>query len=298
MDDGSATHVVAEGAPRRLDAFLHGLLPTLSRRLVQAVIAEGAVRVNGRPGRKGTLLAPGDRVTAPRIGGLAPDPTLEVPVVHADHAVVVVDKPGGMPGHALDPRQHGTVASFLLARWPEMAAVGEPLAPGLVHRLDTGTSGLLAAARTPEAFTALRAAFRAGQVQKRYLAVVAGAATLHTTVEVSLRHDPRDRRRMIPALAGTRGWRARSVVDSVAAYGSRQLVRVTIETGVTHQVRAHLALLGHPVLGDDLYGGPPVDLPPERHALHAAALAFPHPTRGDVLSLERPLPADLAPLLG
>jgi 23S rRNA pseudouridine1911/1915/1917 synthase len=296
-DDSTTTHVVTESAPRRLDAFLHALLPGLSRRLVHTVIAEGAVRVNGRPGRKGTLLEPGDRVTAPQIGPLAPDPTLELPVVHADEAVVVVDKPGGMPGHALDPRQRGTVASFLLTRWPEMAAVGEPLAPGLAHRLDTGTSGLLAAARTPEAFAALREAFRAGRVRKRYLAVVAGSATVHTTIEVGLRHDPRDRRRMIPAGAGTRGWRARSAVDSVAAYGDRQLVQVTIETGVTHQVRAHLALLGHPVLGDDLYGGPPAVLPPERHALHAAALAFPHPTRGELLSLERPLPADLAMLL-
>lgn len=298
MDDAPATHVVADGAPRRLDAFLHTLFPQLSRRLVHAVIAEGAVRVNGRPGRKGTLLAPGDHVTAPRIGALAPDPGLDLPVAYVDEAVVVVDKPGGMPGHALDPRQRGTVASFLLARWPEMAMVGEALAPGLVHRLDTGTSGLLAAGRTPDAYAALRAAFRTGQVQKRYLAIVAGTAPLHTTVEVSLRHDPRDRRRMIPAHEGTRGWRARSVVDSVATYGDRQLVRVAITTGVTHQVRAHLALLGHPVLGDDLYGGPRSALPPERHALHAAALAFPHPRRATLVSLETPLPADLATLLG
>jgi 23S rRNA pseudouridine1911/1915/1917 synthase len=297
MADAPATHIVGTDAPRRLDAFLHRVLPGLSRRLVHAVIQDGGVRVNDRPARKGTLLRTGDRVIVPAIGPLAPEPELSVAVVHEDDALVVVDKPGGMPGHALDPRQRGTVAGFLLARWPEVATIGDPLAPGLVHRLDTGTSGLLAAARTPAAWQALRAAFRAGRVRKRYLAVVAGGTPIRTTVDTPLRHDPRDRRRMVPAPEGGRGWRARSLIETVQVAGERQLVAVAIETGVTHQVRVHLALVGHPVLGDHLYGGPAADLPPDRHALHAALLALPHPTKGDEVTVESPLPADLDELI-
>ena len=141
--------VDAADAPR-LDAFLAGSLPELPRRLVRRVIAEGAVRVNGRRAAKGLRLRPGDRITLPDFPvALEPEPALAVSVLHEDASLVVLDKPGGMRGHALDPRQRGTAAAFVLARWPETAGVGDPLAPGLVHRLDGGTSGVLVVARTP-----------------------------------------------------------------------------------------------------------------------------------------------------
>src|SRR5207247_1629380 len=180
------TLTVGAGAAR-LDAFLHGALPALSRRFVRRLIAEGAVCVNGRPAAKGVRVAPGDRVTLPDLPAtITPEPGLALAVLHEDDALVALDKPGGMPGHALDPRQRGPAAAFLLARYPEMADVGDPLAPGLVHRLDSGTSGLLVAARTRAAHCALRAALRARAVEKRYLAWVPGDASALDGARVAL----------------------------------------------------------------------------------------------------------------
>ena len=302
MTDVTLTvHADREPAAARLDAFVHAALPGLSRRLVHRLIAEGHVRVNGRRAPKGARLRPGDVVTLPALpASIAPEAALALPVVYEDDTLVAVDKPGGMPGHALDPRERGTAAAFLLARYPEMAAVGDPFAPGLVHRLDTGTSGLLLAARSAEAHGALRAALRARAVEKRYVAVVAGSARdLHgKRVSLPLAHDPRDRRRMIPAPGTTgRAWAAESAVAVLEARAGTTLLEVTIRTGVTHQVRVHLAHLGRPVLGDTLYGGEPADLPAGRHALHASRLTLPHPADGRRLVIESALPADLRALV-
>jgi 23S rRNA pseudouridine1911/1915/1917 synthase len=289
---------VGGAAGERLDAFVHRAVPGLSRRLVHRLIAEGNVRVNARRARKGTRLRADDHVTFPELPRLAPEPELPLTIVHEDPYLIVVDKPGGRPAHALDPRQRGTIAAALLARYPELTDVGDPLAPGLVHRLDGGTSGLLVAARTRAAHAALRAAFRAHVVEKRYLAVVAASAEVRgSRVTTPLAHDPGDRRRMIPAPPGTRAWPAATTVEAVTIRHGRALVAATIHTGVTHQVRVHLALLGHPVLGDLLYGGPPAGLPPGRYALHATELALPHPADGRRLTLRSPLPVELQALL-
>ena len=295
----SMSHVftVGEAGAPRLEAFVRACMPGLSRRLVRALIVEGLVQVNGRPARKGTRLAPGDRVSVPAPGGLAPEPDLPVGIVYEDAALVALDKPGGMPGHALDPRERGTVAAFVLARYPETAAVGAPLAPGLVHRLDTGTSGLVLVARAASDYEALRAAFRAKEVEKRYLAIVAGTLTGCHRIDQPLAHDPSDRRRMRSAVPGERAWRAVTEVEPVRPYGRATFARVTIRTGVTHQIRAHLAALGHPVLGDLVYGGPPVGLMPGHHALHAAGLGLAHPRTGQPLALSAPLPDDFEALL-
>jgi 23S rRNA pseudouridine1911/1915/1917 synthase len=288
---------VEGSASQRLETFVRGLRPRLSRRLVRRLIAEGAVRVNGVPGRKGTRLRPGDVVALPPTPALVPEPECAVPVVYVDAELVVLDKPGGVCGHALDPRERGTVAAFVLGRWPETAQLGDPLAPGFVHRLDTGTSGLLLVARTAAAFAALRAAFRGRRVEKTYLAVVAGSPPPRARLDTALAHDPRDRRRMVAARPGARAWRAVTDVETLALIGDSALVRARMRTGVTHQIRAHLALLGHPVLGDAVYGGPPAPLAPGRHALHAAEVVLPHPASGRTLRLASPLPADLRALL-
>ena len=282
----------------RLDTFLRGALPAMSRRLVRRLIAEGAVCVNGRPAAKGVRVAPGDRVTLPDLPAtITPEPGLALAVLHEDDALVALDKPGGMPGHALDPRQRGTAAAFLLARYPEMADVGDPLAPGLVHRLDSGTSGLLVAARTRAAHCALRAALRARAVEKRYLALVAGRPpAAHWRVDVPLAHDPHDRRRMVAGSPGQRTWPASTELRVAGHAGPHALVEAIMRTGVTHQVRVHLALGGHPVVGDELYGGPPAGLPRGRHALHAVALRFPHPVTGEPVVITSELPAELARL--
>lgn len=291
---------VASGPPR-LDAYVAAALPHVSRRVLRRVIANGDVCVNGHvAAKKGVRLNAGDRVTLPDLPmAIAPEPALPLGVVWEDDAMVAVDKPGGMPAHALDPREQGTAAAFVLARWPETATVGDRLAPGLVHRLDTGTSGLLLAARTAEAWTALRAAFQGHTVEKRYLALVGGApvAWRTTRIDVALAHDTRDRRRMTAAPPGARAWAAETAVEVLRTAGDTALVAATIRTGVTHQVRVHLALLGLPVLNDTLYGGAAVDaLAPERHALHAERLVVPHPSDGRRIVLTSPLPDDLASL--
>jgi 23S rRNA pseudouridine1911/1915/1917 synthase len=297
---GSRTLTVGgDGEPGRLDAFLAAAVPGVGRRLARRLAASGDVRVNGRRARKGTRLRAGDVVTLPDLpAAIAPEPELALPVVHEDAAVVAVEKPGGMPSHALDPRERGTAAAFLVARWPEMAAVGTPLAPGLVHRLDTGTSGLLLAARDVETWHRLRAAFRAREVAKRYLAVVAGVPSWdERRISQPLAHDARDRGRMVAAPPGTRAWPAESTLRVLARGTAAALVAVEIRTGVTHQVRAHLALAGHPVLNDVRYGGPETPgLALRRHALHAARLVLAHPAGGRPLALESPLPPELAAL--
>jgi len=291
-EGGAPLGTVSVRQPGRLDAFVAAACPALSRRLVRRLIDAGLVRVNERPASRGARLVPGDRVTMPPVR-LDPEPDLPVTIVHADARLVVLDKPGRMPAHALDPRQRGTVAAFLAAHFPETRNLGDPLSSGLAHRLDTGTSGLLLAARTPDTFARLRAAFRAGEVTKRYLAIVAGTPPPRATVDTALSHDPSDRRRMVPASAGLRAWPARTELVLLGVRRGRALVEATLRTGVTHQVRVHLCLLGCPVVGDPLYGGPADGLPPARHALHASAL-MPAGRVADLPAWESALPADLA----
>ena len=277
----------------RLDAVVRHLLPTISRRLVRTLIAEGTVRVNGRPARKGARVQVGDLVEVPPLEGIEPDRDVVLRVLYEDAEVIAVDKPGGAPGHALDPRQRGTIAGGLVARHPELAVVGDPLSAGLVHRLDTATSGVLVAARTAAVHQALRESFRRHEVVKRYVAIVAGTPAPDAVVETALAHDPGDRRRMRAARPGDRAWEARTRVCSARAYGDRSRVEVEIRTGVTHQVRVHLALLGHPILGDTLYSGASVALPAGRIALHASTLEL--TARG--LRIAAPFPVDLRALL-
>jgi 23S rRNA pseudouridine1911/1915/1917 synthase len=284
---------VGADAPARADAFVRAQLPSVSRRVVQTLFDAGEVRLNGHVATKGARVAAGDAVEFPELGALAPEPDLPLTILYEDTDVIAIDKPGGMPGHALDPRQRGSAAAALLARRPELAGVGDPLAPGLVHRLDTGTSGVLLAARTPAAWSALRSAFAAHEVAKRYVAVVRGVPAASLVVETPLAHDPGRRGRMRAARAGDRAWPALTRVVAVEPRGARALVHVEIRTGVTHQIRAHLALAGHPVVGDPLYGGDAAALAPGRHALHEAALAIP----GRGLLIEAPCPSDLLTLV-
>ncbi len=284
---------VTGATPTRLDACVRALAPELSRRLVRTLVAEGAVLVNGRPGRKGTRVVEGDVVELPALATLEPEPDLPLRVLYEDANVIAIDKPGGVPGHALDPRQRGTMAAALLARYPELANVADPLVAGFVHRLDTGTSGVLLAARSTDAHRELRSAFRRHEVVKRYAAVVAGTPVAGAVVDAPLAHEPRDRRRMRVAHATDRAWPARTLVVAVERHGERALIDVEIRSGVTHQVRVHLAHLGHPIVGDALYGGPSAALATRRHALHSRRLEV--PSYG--LRIEAPIPDDLLGLV-
>ncbi len=201
---------IVPGLEGRLDIVARRLLPAMSRRVLHALIVDGEITVNGRPAAKGTRLTAGDVVEAPVLGGLVPEADAPLVVLYEDAELVAVDKPGGVPGHALDPRQRGTVAAALLARYPELATVGDPLATGFVHRLDTGTSGVLLAARTRAAYASLREAFRHRRVVKRYTAIVVGVPAAHTSIDTPLAHDSVDRGRMRAARPGDRSWSTRS----------------------------------------------------------------------------------------
>ena len=303
MSEELDERTVSGGAPRdRLDRALARLFG-VSRGRAMEWIAEDRVRVDGRRAAKGAQVGPGARVSVrrPPLDAPAPQPELPVRIVHADGQVVVADKPAGMPSHPLKPGETGTAANALVGRFPELASVGPaPREGGLVHRLDTDTSGLLLAARTDAAHALLRAQFAARTVEKGYLALVAGELHAGGEIDVPLAHDPHDARKV----------RAASDPEWAEAHEARPastrftpalrragftLVDVEIATGVLHQIRAHLAFIGHPLAGDALYGGP--ELPGlSRHFLHAARLAFAHPD-GSRPRFDSPLPEDLASVL-
>ena len=227
-----------------------------------------------------------------------PQPDLPIRIVHADAFVVVADKPAGMPSHPLKPGEKGTAANALVGRFPELASVGPQLREGgLVHRLDTDTSGLLLAARTEAAYAMLRAQFTARSVEKGYLALAQGEIHAGGEIALPLAHDgPRMTAISDPEYAEAHGARpAVTRFTPVERRGGFTLLDIEIPTGVMHQIRAHLAFIGHPLAGDSLYGGP---LLPglDRHFLHASRLAFAHPD-GSRARFESPLPPDLSAAL-
>ncbi|HZX93296.1 MAG TPA: RluA family pseudouridine synthase [Myxococcales bacterium] len=291
-----------EGPEDRLDKAVARLFG-VSRGRAMEWIAEGRVRIDGRRAPKGAPVPAGARISVqrPPPDQPAPQPELPIRIVHADAHLVVADKPAGMPSHPLKPGETGTAANALVGRFPELAQIGpSPREGGLVHRLDTDTSGLLLAARTAAAHALLRAQFTARTVDKGYLALVAGEIHAGGEIALPLAHDPRDARKMMavsdPDYAEEHA--ARNAVTRFAPVerrGGFTLLEVEIPTGVMHQIRAHLAFIGHPLAGDELYGGPlPAGL--SRHFLHAARLAFAHPD-GSRARYESPLPADLSAAL-
>ena len=292
----------------RLDRFVRDWLGAhIGRRRLAAMLAAGDVRVNGRPATKGTLLQPGDEIAVhalPEERPLVPI-RVPIPIVHVDADLVAVDKPPGMPSTG-GPSVGPSVAAILLAHFPEMAAIDPWRAAGLVHRLDTGTSGLLLAARHPQAYQQLRALFARKAIEKDYLAVVCGQLVRPGSVARSLGRDPRNRNRMIVArtrMSST--WPARTEFVPLGSAAGLTLVRLRMRSGVTHQLRVHMATLGHPILGDARYGkqrptgaavlGSECDAESvQGHYLHAIALRF--DTDGLARELRAPFPAHWRPL--
>ncbi len=285
---------------RRLDVVVVARVSGMSRARARRLAEEGKIQVNGRPARKGRTLTTGEKVSllelpqSPAFAAL-PDSSLDLMVLHEDAHLVVVDKPPGIASHPLRSDELGTVASFLVARYPEMADVGYAARePGILHRLDIGTSGALLAARDVATFDALRDELRRGHVDKHYLALCRGRVTAPMVIEAPIDADPSDRRRVRVhekghAPAGAR--HARTEVVSARHGETMSLVDARARTGARHQVRAHLAHVGHPLAGDARYGGPVVP-GLAHHFLHAHTLAFTHPVTGERVSVEAPLPAD------
>lgn len=282
------------------------------RRLVARAFEEGLVNVNGRRAKKGDRVAPGDEIEI-AVAALAegargrdalrpvPEPEAPLEVLVEDRRFVAVAKPPGAPSYPLRPGERGTVANALLARFPECAGAGaDPREAGLVHRLDIGTSGVLVAARDPEAWRRLREAFREGRVEKEYLALVVGEVPQDGAISLPIAHDRADPRRVRvvadPREAARRGALPAETRWTVARrFRGFTLLSCRAVTGRMHQVRAHLAAMGWPVVGDRLYGAPtPAPGEPEvvGHFLHACRVVLPHPDTDAPVAIEAPLPSD------
>jgi 23S rRNA pseudouridine1911/1915/1917 synthase len=269
--------------------------------------------VNGRPAAKpGQRVRPGDRVVVevpPQAPPRAEAEAIPLAVVYEDRDLLVVDKPPGVVVHPAAGHAGGTLVNALLHHAGPMARGGDPLRPGVVHRLDKDTSGLLVVAKTAAARDRLAASFKAHDVERVYTALVHGVpAGGRGRIESLIGRHPTDRKRM--SARAPRGRRAVTHYEVVRAFpGPMALLKVTLETGRTHQIRVHMAERGHPVVGDRTYGGhrpPPAAVPPAardalrglgRQFLHAGVLGFAHPTTGLPLRFESPLPDDLEAVL-
>jgi 23S rRNA pseudouridine1911/1915/1917 synthase len=285
------TRLIFAGPPARLDRYLRDRLGhSLGRRGVAEWLRDHAVRVNGRRAAKSQMLQAGDEIVLP---DAAPAHSPLVPVaaplaiLHAGAELVAIDKPPGMPSTA-GPSGAPSAAAVLLHRYPEMAAIDAIRSGGLVHRLDTGTSGLLVAARIPAAYARVRDAFARKSIVKEYWAVVVGDLAERGRMTTPLDRRRRSQKRMIAAAPG-RGWPAETEYEPLAHGGGLTLVRLRMRTGVTHQLRAHLAELGHPVLGDRRYGAAHPDAPADWHYLHARRMSGDdRTTLGTVLTAPAP----------
>lgn len=286
-------------AGERVDRAI-ALLTGWSRAEVQALVRDDAVLVGGEAVSKSRRLEAGETVEI-LAGPVTPQPPEAEPVPldvrFADEHVVVLAKPAGLVVHPGPGHQHGTVVHGLLARFPEVAAVGDRARPGIVHRLDRDTSGLMLVARTQEAYESLVGAFAEHAIDRRYFALVSGTPSApRGVVDAPIGRSTRRRTRMA-VRDGGRSARTRYEVLEHWDAPDVCLLECRLETGRTHQVRVHLSAIGHPIIGDRTYGGRLLDDAPPRPFLHAHRLALAHPITGEPLDLEDPLPSDLEHLL-
>lgn len=291
--------VEADGAGKRVDVFVGEKL-SLSRAKLKALFEADAVRVNGRKVKKGLAVAEGQRVELELedvvSAAATADATLTVNVLWEDEALVFVDKPARMPSQPLKPGELGAVANALVSKYPGIDLVSDdPREAGLCHRLDVETSGVLLAAKTREAWLAMRAQFSSDSrdLDKRYLALVAGPLADEGEIDLPLAHHGDSVR---PAVSGVDAREAKSEFTVLERLGDVALVEVRIVTGVLHQVRAHLAAVGAPILGDELYGGRAFE-GLTRFFLHAKSLAVAHPSTGLRVVVESRLPDELQAVL-
>ncbi len=296
-------HVPPDDAGRRLDQWLAAQMPACSRARIQAWIADGAVTRAGAPGKAGTRVRAGDEVCVtvpPTVPATPQAEELQLDIVFEDADVLVLNKPPGLVVHPAPGHAGGTLVNGLLFHCADLGGIGGVERPGIVHRLDKDTSGLMVVAKHDAAMADLVRQFQAGRVEKEYLALAHGRPPPAGTIDAAIGRHPRDRKRMAVVPRG--GKAARSHYRVRAALGPVALVAVTLVTGRTHQIRVHLAHLGFPVVGDPTYGDRRRDqaLPgcPARQMLHAARLAFDHPRDGRRLVFERPPPADMQALIG
>ena len=298
--------VPADSDDLRLDRFLVSML-ALSRSQIQRLIKEGRVLVAGRVARSNQPVKPGQEISieVPEPIDAAPLPeALPLPIVYQDRDLIVVDKPAGMVVHPAAGHASGTLVNALLHHVDDLSGIGGEKRPGIVHRLDKGTSGLMVVAKHDKAHEELARQFAEREVEKEYLALVWGEVMAGRRIDAPIGRDPSNRKKMSSA-ESNRARRTRAAVTRIvrAEHFGRMLTltQVAIHTGRTHQIRVHLSAIGHPIVGDALYGGVhrrvPGDLRAvthlERPFLHAARLAFTHPVENRRMEFTSELPADL-----
>jgi 23S rRNA pseudouridine1911/1915/1917 synthase len=290
----------------RLDHFLTSMLVGHSRSQVQRLIREGRVKGPGDAPRASSPVRAGDQyeVDVPELRPAAPLPeALPLRIVFEDPDVVVLDKPAGMVVHPAAGHQTGTLVNALLHHVKDLSGIGGEARPGIVHRLDRGTSGLMVVAKHDRAHQELARQFQDREVEKEYIALVWGLVQAGKRIDAPIGRDSRDRQKM-----STRARRARNAVTRVTFarhFKGASLIKVAIATGRTHQIRVHLSAIGHPVVGDATYGGVHrrvgnnlrAVLRLERPFLHASRLCFTHPADGRRVDFDSPLPPDLESVL-
>ena len=313
MTDMAQPHTITiqvEQAVPRLDQYLARHLPQLSRSQIQKLIRQGDVtrtKVNPGPSeqpvRASDDLQPGDIITlylpkTPSSDLLAEEIPLDI--LFEDEALLVINKPAGLVVHPAQGHTGGTLVNALLARYPDLATMQTLEAdaknrPGIVHRLDRDTSGVIVVARTPPAMAHLRHQFKARTVEKTYLALVFGRPDVPTgIIDVPLGRDPRHRQKFT---ARTDGKAARTHYQVRETFNRYSLLEIGLETGRTHQIRVHLTWLGYPVVGDTVYGRRKNSLGLTRQFLHAWRLRFEHPTTEEMIEVEAPLDKELHQIL-
>jgi 23S rRNA pseudouridine1911/1915/1917 synthase len=303
----STITVPDDGDGIRLDRFLTSVLPGQSRSHIQRLIKNGHVQVAGRQAKANQPVKEGQQVTVDIPEPVDPTPAAEalpLDIVYQDRDVIVIDKPAGMVVHPAAGHSSGTLVNALLHHVSDLSGVGGEKRPGIVHRLDRGTSGLMVVAKHDAAHAELSRQFRDREVEKEYVALVWGVVQAGRRVDAPIGRDPIDRKKM-----SARARRSREAVTRIVGaepFGrTLTLARVAIQTGRTHQIRVHLSTIGHAIVGDPLYGGVrrriPGDLRAvthlERPFLHAARIAFKHPDDGRRMEFTSPLPEDLQRVL-
>jgi 23S rRNA pseudouridine1911/1915/1917 synthase len=300
-------HIDVEAGPadagERMDRFV-ARAANISRQRAMDLIELGHVRVGYRRPKKSERVEAGAKIgiDLPAVETPVAQPELPLSLVHEDPLLLAFDKPAGLSMHPLESGETGTLANAVLARYPDVVGASpEERCPGLIHRLDRETSGVVLWARTRGAWESLRAQFAAKTVEKRYHALVDGFVEGAGELAVPLAHDPKSARRMVatPYPAEAEELKARPALtryQSLGHGGGATLVEVEIPTGVMHQIRAHFAFVGYPVLGDALYGGRDVGTG-ERHLLHASSIGFDHPDGRGRTRLAAPIPADFLKIL-
>ena len=290
----SRTRVPPEAAGERLDRYLASLPEVGSRAAAERLLADGDVRVDGEARAKSHRLAGGEELelTLREPPSPPPPPELDLPIPYADEQVLVVDKPAGLVVHPAPGNEAGTLAQGLVAAGAEG---GDEERPGIVHRLDRDTSGLLVVARSQQAWERLQELVRRRELEREYLALVVGRPRSRSgTIEAPIGRDRHDRLRH--SLDTDTPREAVTHFELEELLPRHALLRVRLETGRTHQIRVHLAAIDLPVAGDPTYGVAG-DLGLERQFLHATRLAFPHPVTGERVEVTSPLPPDLAAAL-